>query len=567
MRDFISKVKNKVKFTLNLRQKKKLLKNREREFSSDGLPVGAIALPFNHLITMNNAHAVYKSFQSLGKDCVLIDMSGGKLLAEAKKKGIYDKDYNYVLFDFGERGVRPDAYEPVELSLSLSDISIFTETCSKYYSQLAAYSDIIKDIGEDSFIEIAYSSFESHITRKPFFMPYIQMERETFLDMFVRYWLVNLLIRLDAGETDFDRITKQGWNLNAKYMTLSLQNDMDSFRFESFLKEKRFDRAIHFCGPYTLPGVLIQYTLHKAELPCILFHDAFMPPSQMKKINHEMPNFRFPRVYVDILYKDRSSQPAYELDPDAPKVTLRYPIRMWAGYDLLGLPQKALWASWIEYPLERVAVKNTAILNKLKSSLDVDERVLVTGNPSIEKGRELPPEIQKDVPTVLVSVAPDIFSAPKFPSTQYLTSMEEYFDELKGIISIYEKTANVLIALHPRLLPENPHYVLMSKLGRVATSTSGALLPYADVFVTYVGSVMNFDAEDLKVPMIALSLYDNAKSYTQNKFDFENMDIIETSGDMKKWMSSPITAEIRASKYIPELGSTAQKLMTHWAAK
>ena len=124
----------------------------------------------------------------------------------------------------------------------------------------------------------------------------------------------------------------------------------------------------------------------------------------------------------------------------------------------------------------------------------------------------------------------------------------------------------MVIALHPRLTPDNSHYELMAGLGKVATSPTGHLLPHADLFVTYVGSVMNFDADELNIPMLALSLYDDAKSYAQNEYKFDEIDMIETFEDMEHWRQNPTPLFLREDKKIPILGATARELVEFWSS-
>lgn len=565
LRSFLAKAKAKFQRNIEYRQHRKQLEIIEAEFNSKDIPPGAIALPFNHVITIRNAHAFYQSFQAIGQECVLIDVSGGKLLEAAKKTETYNPDYNYLIFDFDFidntkfPAERQDVYSP-----SLSDITKFTEICEYYYPRIKTKLDSIGLKSEAHFLAKAYESYEAFFDKEALKLSK-RLLKDSFAEVNARYFLANLISCINGGERDSLKAIEQAWALNRKHILTAQEHEVKTRQFERFISDYKFARALHFCGPYTLSGVLLKYAFHNMSLSCTLFHDAYMPPEQMKFINNSLPNFQLDRLQTDLLYEGRSDQPAYDLNVDAKDVTLRYPVRTWGSYDFLGLPQSCLWASWMDYPLETVGVKNTAISEKLAATLGVDERVKVVGNPLLESGSVLPPEIDESRPTLLVSVAPDIFSAVRFESTKYLTSMEAYFEELRRIISIYSETANVVIALHPRLTTDNPHYDLMSGLGNVATSPTGHLLPHADLFLTYVGSVMNFDADELNLPMLALSLYDEAKSYSQNEYIFDKIHMIESSQDMQIWLQSPTPLIRRDNKKIPELGSTAREIMVFWS--
>ena len=567
IKSYFSRVKIRVKSELEAKERHAAQAAKEAEFNMLDVPEGAIALPFNHVITIRNAHALYQSFNAIGQDCVLIDMSGGDLLSAAKENGIYDANYNYLVFDFDNiDGAIIAAKQHEHYSPSIPEITSFTETCRKYYSALGDIYEKGEEWPEDKFLQEAYESYEAFFESTKLQIPDRMLERVDFADILTRHWLANIVSGIKEGEVDMSLIFKRAWALTGKYIQEAMRHDCKAKQFEQFFLEHKFSRAVHFCGPYTLSGVLIKYAFHNICLNCTLFHDAFMPSDQMKKINGSLPNFKAERLKVDILYKNRSDQPAYELDPNSETVTLRYPIRTWASYDILGVPQEYLWATWLEYPLETVGVKNTAIAEKFKTEVGPDPRVKVIGNPQLESRTTRPPEINNERPNLLVSVAPDIFSAVRFSSTKYLTSMESYFDELLKLISVYAETSNVIIALHPRLTPGTTHYDLMSKLGTVAKSSTGRLLPHIDLFITYVGSVMNFDADELNVPMLALSLYDDAKSYSQNSYSFENMHIIETIEDMLAFKPTPKEIILRPEKVIPAAGSTARELLSFWSA-
>jgi len=564
MNSLITRIKGRLKRSLTESKKRKDIAERESSFNTQNIPAGIVALPFNHIITIQNAHALYKSFQEMGTDCVLIDVSGGDLLEQAKTTGVYNSDFKYLVFNFEKELKNQSDAKPYRPSLP--DITQFTEKCRAHYSDIKVYLSDAETFDEDHFVKTAYESFESYFETQSHKIPTRILETGSFADTLSRHWLVNFSARLEANEEDIIRAFKQAWSLNGKYIQSAIKLDKEARRFESFLRTHQFSHAVHFCGPYTLLGHIMKLSFHLAELPCTLFHDAFMTPDQMKRINQSLPNFKVPRHHADILYKGRSDQPAYDLDFESDDVTLRYPVRTWAGYDFLGIPQKVLWMTWIEYPLETVGVKNRAIFEKFNSAMAIDERTCIIGNPLIESSKAAALDEEDVRPTVLVSVAPDIFSAVRFSSTLYLTSMENYYEELKKVISIYESTADIVIALHPRLTPKNPHYRLMAELGDIATVPTGELLPHADLFVTYVGSVMNFDAEELKIPMLAFSLYDDAKNYSQNKFNFKYMQILEFETDMHDWHDKPAALIKRSDKYIPKLGSTAKNLTTFWGS-
>lgn len=564
-RSFLARAKDNFQRNIEHRQYRKKLETIEAEFSSKDVPPGAIALPFNHVITIRNAHALYQSFQAIGQDCVLIDVSGGELLEAAKKTGTYNPDYNYHIFDFDFidntkfPAERQDVYSP-----SLADITRFTEICQYYYPRIKTELDLIGLKSEAQFLAKAYESYEAFFDKEAFKLSK-RLLKDSFAEVNARYFLANLMSCINSGERDILNIIEQAWALNRKYIVTAQEHELKIRQFEQFISKYKFSRALHFCGPYTLSGVLLKHAFHNVGLACTLFHDAYMPPEQMKIINNSLPNFQHDRLQTDLLYEGRSDQPAYDLNNDANDVTLRYPVRTWGSYDFLGLPQNCLWASWMDYPMETVGVKNKAIAEKFEATLGIDERVKVIGNPLLETDAALPPEIDESRPTLLVSVAPDIFSAVRFESTKYLTSMEAYFEELKRIISIYSAAANVVIALHPRLTPDNPHYDLMSGLGNIATSPTGHLLPYADLFLTYIGSVMNYDADELNISMLALSLYDDAKSYSQNEYIFDDLHMIETGEDMQDWLQNPTPLIRGENKNIPELGATAREIIAFWS--
>jgi len=567
IKSFFARIKTKVKFEADAKKRRRITAAKEVEFNTLDVPEGAIMLPFNHVITIRNAHALYQSFEAIGKDCVLVDMSGGDLLIAAKKNGLYNAAYNYLIFDFDDiEDFAPTQGRGQKYTPSIPDITKFTETCRSIYPALETYLSKAGNWSEDIFLQEAYESYETFFKRAEISLPKKISHRADFTPIVARHWLVNIINLIKAGETEWSKAFMQAWTLNGKYIQKALEYNLRTQKFEQFILNHKFSRAVHFCGPYTLSGVLIKYAFQNVGIPCTLFHDAFMPPDQMKKINSDLPNFKSDRFQADILYKNRSDQPAYDLEPDSQQVTLRYPIRTWASYDILGVPQDYLWATWLEYPRENVGVKNTAIAEKFTTALGFEPRVKVVGNPLIESTLDLPPEVSRERPNLLVSVAPDIFSAIRFSSTKYLTSMEAYYEELKEIIAVYAETANVIIALHPRLTSDNPHYDMMSRLGKVATSATGTLLPHIDLFLTYVGSVMNFDADELNVPMLAISLYDDAKSYSQNAFDFKDMHIIETSEDMSAFKLAPTKISLRTDKVIPVFGSTARELLTFWSA-
>ena len=565
IRSFLVRVKAKIQREIEFRKHRKKLDLIKAEFNSKDLPARAIALPFNHVITIRNAHALYKSFQSIGQNCVLIDVSGGELLAAAKKNGTYNPDYNYLVCDFDFIDLAAQFDELNIYSPSISDITTFSEICRDFYPRLKSELELIDIKSEESFLILAYESYEDFFDKEAFKLS-PRLLKSGFSEVTARYLLANLMSRIKGGETSQLRALGQAWALNKKYILAAQEHEVKSRQFEHIISDHKFSRAIHFCGPYTLSGVLLKYAFHNAGLECTLFHDAFMPPEQMKILNNSLSSFQCDRLQTDILYEGRSDQPAYDLNIEAEDITLRYPVRTWASYDFLGLPQKCLWASWMDYPKETVGVKNTAIAKKFVRALNVNERVKVIGNPLLESGSVLPPEIDEDRPTLLVSVAPDIFSSVRFESTKYLTSMDAYLEELKRIISVYSATANVVIALHPRLTADSPYYNLMAGLGDIATSPTGHLLPHADLFLTYVGSVMNFDADELNIPMLALSLYDDAKSYSQNEYQFDEMHMIETSKDMQKWLQKSTPLKRRNNKNIPSLGATARELMAFWSS-
>ena len=564
-RSFLARAKDKFERNNEAQQHRKKLKIIEAEFAAKDIPPGAIALPFNHVITIRNAHAFYQSFQATGYDCVLIDVSGGELLEAAKKTGTYNPDYNYLVYDFDFidnvkfPAERQDIYSP-----SLADITKFTDICENYYPRIKTELDSIGLESEAQFLEKAYESYETFFDKQAFKLSK-RLLKDSFAEVNARYFLANLISSIQGGKKDSLKAIEQAWALNRKYIVAAQEHELKIRQFERFISKYNFSRALHFCGPYTLSGVLLKHAFHNVGLACTLFHDAYMPPEQMKIINNSLPNFQHDRLQTDLLYEGRSDQPAYDLNNDANDVTLRYPVRTWGSYDFLGLPQNCLWASWMDYPLETVGVKNKAIAEKFEATLGIDERVKVIGNPLLETDSALPPEINESRPTLLVSVAPDIFSAVRFESTKYLTSMEAYFEELKRIISIYSEAANVIIALHPRLTPDNPHYDLMSGLGNIATSPTGHLLPHADLFLTYVGSVMNFDADELNIPMLALSLYDEAKSYSQNTYHFDDMHMIESGEDFQKWLQNPTPLVRRINKNIPAIGATAGEVIAFWS--
>lgn len=548
----------------NLQNEKTL---RAKSYKIPHINPGSIALPFNHLITTQNAHALYDSFQAIGQECVLIDMSGGDLMEAAKESGVYSPDKKYLIFDFVMSAEEADGLEALGIYLpTLPDITAFTHICGHFYSRIEPLLSKIYASDEGSFTQEAYESCEAFFEKQQFKFPKRMTDMPEFMSTLTRHWIVNIIARIEAGETDIKKIFNQSWSLVSEYLLEAKRHDRLVLKFETFLKTHQFSRAVHFCGPYTLPGTLMKLAFNNASIPCTLFHDAFMPPDQMKQINQTLPNFHAPKLEADILYENRSDQVAYELmSKSDDKVTLRYPIRTWASYDILGVPQNCLWASWLEYPAESVAVKNSAILQKFTTALGKDPRLKVVGNPLIEVANEPPTELNEEKPTVLVSVAPDIFSAVRFNSTLYLKSMEEYCAELKRIISIYEKSCNVVISLHPRLTAENEFFELMSGLGEISNMPTGQILPHADFFITYVGSVMNFDADELNIPMLALSLYDEAKSYSQNAYTFKDMDIIEKPEEMSLWLKAPREVDFRAEKLMPERGSVAQKIVAFWA--
>ena len=66
--------------------------------------------------------------------------------------------------------------------------------------------------------------------------------------------------------------------------------------------------------------------------------------------------------------------------------------------------------------------------------------------------------------------------------------------------------------------------------------------------------------------MLALSLYDDAKSYSQNEYQFDEMHMIETSKDMQKWLQKSTPLKRRNNKNIPSLGATARELMAFWSS-
>ena len=542
-------------------------KSRAEAYDTPQIPPGSIALPFNHLITTQNAHALYDSFQAIGQACVLIDMSGGDLMEAAKESGVYSADKKYLIFDFVMSAEEADAIEDVGLYLpTLPDITAFTHICGQFYSHIEPQLSQVYSSGEENFTQDAYQSCDDFFEKQQFKLPKRITESPEFMSTLTRHWLVNITARIDAGETDVKRIFNQSWSLVGKYVLEAKRHDRLVLKFETFLKEHQFSRAVHFCGPYTLPGTLMKRAFHNASIPCTLFHDAFMPPDQMKQINQILTNFHTTKLEAEILYEDRSDQVAYELiSKSEDKVTLRYPVRTWASYDILGVPQDHLWASWLEYPAESVAVKNSAILQKFTTALGTDPRLKIVGNPLIEVADETLAGINAEKPTILVSVAPDIFSAVRFSSTLYLKSMQDYFAELKRIISLYEESCNIVISLHPRLTPDNEFYDLMSGLGEISNIPTGQTLPHVDYFITYVGSVMNFDADELDIPMLALSLYDDAKTYSQNAYSFKDMDIIEKSKDMSSWLKAPKAVDFRAKKLMPAKGSTAQNIIEFWA--
>ena len=542
-------------------------KSRIKDYKIPQIGPGNIALPFNHVITIQNAHTLYDSFQAIGQECVLIDMSGGDLLESAKESGVYNPNNKYLLFDFTMSAEEADDMEALgSYAPTLPDITAFTEICRHFYSDIEPKLLQIHAFDQESFTQEAYESCEDFFEKQLMKLPKRLTETPEFMSTLTRHWLVNITARVEAGETDIKRIFNQSWSLVGKYVLEAKRHDRLVLKFENFLKEHKFSRAVHFCGPYTLPGTLMKLAFHNASIPCTLFHDAFMPPDQMKQINKTLPNFQVSKLDADILYENRSDQVAYEMMSKADdQVTLRYPVRTWASYDILGVPQEFLWASWLEYPAESVAVKNGAILQKFTGALGVDPRLKVVGNPLIEVSGETPAEINEEKPTVLVSVAPDIFSAVRFNSTLYLKSMEEYFAELKRIISLYVDDCNVVISLHPRLTPDNEFYELMSGLGEITNASTGQILPHVDYFITYVGSVMNFDADELDIPMLALSLYDEAKSYSQNAYSFKDMDIIENAGEMTLWLNSPRKVDFKTKTRMPSKGSTAQNIADFWA--
>ena len=61
IRSFLVRVKAKIQREIEFRKHRKKLDLIKAEFNSKDLPARAIALPFNHVITIRNAHALYKS--------------------------------------------------------------------------------------------------------------------------------------------------------------------------------------------------------------------------------------------------------------------------------------------------------------------------------------------------------------------------------------------------------------------------------------------------------------------------------------------------------------------------
>ncbi len=302
----------------------------------------------------------------------------------------------------------------------------------------------------------------------------------------------------------------------------------------------------------------------KAQVAIV--HDSYMPPEQLKAIHQSFERGCEPNQATRIRYGFRDGIAALDYTTRAGLVAVRIPERNSRIFEIAKVLPKHPWDAVPEFSNEIVVTKGPRVYEKLKEQKNITGWLHSGENPMLEGNGVAPLEITCGRLNVLVNIGPDIFSSSRFSFTEFIKSMEEYVDAISEILRKLPASANIILSPHPRLPKDSAVLQPLLEFGEVVTSGTLEVLPFTDLFITYVGSVTNLDAETCLIPMIAISLYDGAENYDQNDFDLKDFSCITSWHQLFKLSLENFEPKKSEPLQLPQ-GTSAESIINKWSLK
>lgn len=331
-------------------------------------------------------------------------------------------------------------------------------------------------------------------------------------------------------------------------------------KVNSVLSSNKYTHCI-LVSNSSVKSFILRKALNNNKVKTILIPMAYMPSVQLKNIHGGIDRFVSKLKYYKILFPDDSNIDQYEGCEGL--CTTRFDFYQKLICEMLDIKFMSEWVNFIGYQNEHWAAKNHSIFCKMSKEMIPEwKNVPIVGNHEIESNIIE----SKAEYNVLISIAPDIFNSNRFSFSNYIDSFESYMFELKELIKKFERNTEFTFSLHPRVLEKRDlieNY--LGDYGNITNNTLGDDLSKCDLFVTYVGSSINFDVADLEIPMISFSLYDNATEYLQNIHHYKHAIVVNNKSDLDGLRVNTIMKS--AKKYriqSPLLGSVAKNIMLNF---